>query len=48
VIAEGVETEAQAEMLKRLDCDEGQGYLFARPQPPAEIGARLQRDQQQA
>lgn len=41
VIAEGVETEAQATMLKQLDCDEGQGYLFARPQPAADIEALL-------
>jgi diguanylate cyclase (GGDEF)-like protein len=31
VVAEGVETESELEMLRELGCDEGQGYLFAKP-----------------
>lgn len=31
VIAEGIETEAQLEILRRLDCEYGQGYFFAYP-----------------
>ena len=34
VLAEGIETEAQFESLKKLGCDFGQGYLFARPLSP--------------
>mgnify|MGYP000541327673 CR=1 FL=1 len=33
VIAEGVETPAQYDYLKALGCNEGQGYLYARPMP---------------
>lgn len=33
VVAEGVETEAQLNLLKSLRCDFGQGYFFAKPLP---------------
>lgn len=33
VIAEGVENEAQANMLRALNCDEAQGFLYAKPMP---------------
>jgi diguanylate cyclase (GGDEF)-like protein len=32
VIAEGIETESQLNVLKNLGCDFGQGYLLAKPQ----------------
>jgi len=34
-VAEGIETPAQLAELIRMGCDEGQGYLLARPVPPA-------------
>ena len=33
VVAEGVETEEQARLLRLLNCDEFQGYLFSKPVP---------------
>ena len=33
VVAEGVETPAELEMVKRAGCDEAQGYLLGRPGP---------------
>ncbi len=33
VIAEGIETREQYDYLKELGCDEGQGYMYARPMP---------------
>ncbi len=35
--AEGVETEAQRQVLKRLGCSEMQGYLFSPPKPAADV-----------
>jgi diguanylate cyclase (GGDEF)-like protein/PAS domain S-box-containing protein len=41
IIAEGVETEEQAERLRGVSCEEGQGYLFGRPMPAGEFSARF-------
>jgi diguanylate cyclase (GGDEF)-like protein/PAS domain S-box-containing protein len=41
VIAEWVESEEQARLLKELGCDMAQGYYFAKPLPPEEIPALL-------
>jgi EAL domain-containing protein (putative c-di-GMP-specific phosphodiesterase class I) len=32
-VAEGIETEFEAQMLRGLECDVGQGYVFSRPAP---------------
>ncbi len=37
IIAEGVETPEQMAMLRRLGCEEGQGYLFSKPLPATQI-----------
>jgi EAL domain-containing protein (putative c-di-GMP-specific phosphodiesterase class I) len=37
LVAEGIETPAQAEHLRRLGCDIGQGYYFSRPLPASEL-----------
>ena len=41
VIAEGVETEQQAQLLRLLRCDQAQGFLFSRPIPAEELETLL-------
>ena len=41
VVAEGVETQAQADFLRDLGCDEMQGYLLSRPLPGADLAEWL-------
>jgi predicted signal transduction protein with EAL and GGDEF domain len=41
VVAEGIEEAAQTERLRELGCTIGQGFLFARPAPAAELTALL-------
>ncbi|MDE2598166.1 MAG: EAL domain-containing protein [Rhodocyclaceae bacterium] len=44
-LAEGVETEAARKLLEENGCNDGQGYLFARPMPAVEFIEFLHRQQ---
>jgi EAL domain-containing protein (putative c-di-GMP-specific phosphodiesterase class I) len=46
VVAEGVETPAQAAKLRELQCDQAQGFLYS-PPVPAEQLVRMLREQGQ-
>lgn len=41
VVAEGIETNEQYDLLHQMGCRFGQGYLFAKPMPAEETGALL-------
>ncbi|HMW24641.1 MAG TPA: EAL domain-containing protein [Burkholderiaceae bacterium] len=41
VVAEGIETEQQRDLLLAAGCDYGQGYLFSRPVPASQFDALL-------
>lgn len=47
VLAEGVETEEQLQMLKEADCDLVQGYYYAKPMPIPEFRAFLKKFNQE-
>jgi EAL domain-containing protein (putative c-di-GMP-specific phosphodiesterase class I) len=44
VVAEGVETREQLEILQEHGCPQGQGYYFCRPLPAEEFSQLLERD----
>ena len=44
LVAEGVEKNEQLELLRSLDCDSGQGYLFSKPVDGQTAGALLTAD----
>lgn len=41
VTAEGVETQAQVDLLNALDCDQLQGYFFGKPMPTDQIADEI-------
>ena len=48
VIAEGVESAQQRDILQRGGCDYGQGYLFSEPLPPLAFEELLRQQSQAA
>jgi diguanylate cyclase (GGDEF)-like protein len=44
VVAEGVETQEQADFLRSIGCGTAQGYLFHRPQPAADAISAIGRE----
>ncbi|AIE74558.1 MULTISPECIES: EAL domain-containing protein [unclassified Synechocystis] len=48
LVAEGVETEAQLSLVRQLQCQEVQGFLFSRPLRKREIGQLLQKQLHQS
>jgi diguanylate cyclase (GGDEF)-like protein/PAS domain S-box-containing protein len=45
VVGEGIETHAEEAQLRALGCEQGQGYLFARPMTAAALAVFLAADQ---
>ncbi len=43
VVAEGIETAQQLEMLRQMGCRYGQGYFFSRPVPPEQFPEQIER-----
>ena len=42
VVAEGIETEGQFQILRERGCDQGQGFWFGRPMSADDLAAKLQ------
>lgn len=47
ITAEGIETQAQYDFLRNAGCDQGQGYLMARPMPAQRLQEWLEENRQQ-
>lgn len=48
LLAEGVETKEQVELLQKIGCDIVQGYYYARPMPAEEFYELLEKDREKA
>lgn len=46
-IAEGVETDSQADMLRALGCEQVQGYLYGKPMPAKDVEAFMRENMKQ-
>ncbi|MBR6791871.1 MAG: GGDEF and EAL domain-containing protein [Ruminococcus sp.] len=46
-IAEGIENETQADILRKAGCDFAQGYLYGKPMPPEDIPAFFEKNNNQ-
>lgn len=44
IVAEGIETRAQADFLREIGCRVGQGYYFSRPLPKDQYAKALQEE----
>jgi EAL domain-containing protein (putative c-di-GMP-specific phosphodiesterase class I) len=45
VVAEGAETQAQVDFLRKLNCELVQGYFYSRPLPAPELAAFVNKRQ---
>ena len=46
-VAEGIETQSQVELLKKLGCDRLQGYYIGKPMPPEDFFAQFAPEKQE-
>lgn len=44
-VAEGVENQTQLDLVRKMGCDEAQGYIIARPMPASELDKFLAQDE---
>ena len=47
-VAEGIEVQAEAELLRRIGCERGQGFLFHKPMPKRDVDVLIGADVRRA